>query len=184
MATKLLRKCWWRKRLTWQHKAITNSTALILQWRMGTSMLYTVYSFFPPVSVAESSVLQCYCNVQVSSLVAVRLYVLHCIFLSSLLTCISLFLYTWCRNVALAIIHCKSIALSVFQRQRWKALRHSNGQMTPFRRMIQQMPCKKAIIWNFSCNACTFCNFIYNNVLYHNHSLSSIVMPWNLCRDL
>ena len=182
MATKLLRKCWWRKRLTWQHKAITNSTALILQWRMGTSMLYTVYSFLHPVSVAESSVLQCYCNVQVSSLVAVRLYVLHCIFLRSLLTCISLFLYTWCRNVALAIIHCKSIALSVFQRQRWKALRHSNGQMTPFRRMIQQMPCKKAIIWSFSCNACTFCTFIYNNILYN--SLSSIVMSWNLCSDL
>ena len=42
---------------------------------MGTSMLYTVYSFLHPISVAESSVLQCYCNVQVSSLVAVRLCV-------------------------------------------------------------------------------------------------------------
>ena len=41
-------------------------------------------------------------------------------------------------------VHYRKVALAIIQSEQWDdALRHVNGQMTPFRRMIQQMPCKE-----------------------------------------
>lgn len=59
--------------------------------------------------------------------------------------------YSWCKSLCCPVVlHLlRKIALAIIQSPCWKeALSHSFGQMTPFRRMIQKMPCKQ-IMQNF-----------------------------------
>ena len=53
----------------------------------------------------------------------------------------------------------RSIVLAIIQSAQWKeALCHTDGQMTPFKRMIQQMPCKQDM-WSFRWDAVCFMEF-------------------------
>ena len=67
----------------------------------------------------------------------------------------------------------RSIVLAIIQSSQWReALRHTDGEMTPFTRMIQQMPCELS---NEICEALDCVKLAWWKLIFtkHMHSLPS-----------